>query len=401
MILNPQSKLKEKKSVIHIYDKLYITYAEASVGPESSDRTCEDYSQIIDKDLYDINDVHYGKNRIFFGKTLKDLFHQFTDEVGFFRFIQGQLAIPDINKIIIYADENAMNEFLIRWWKGIFPNISEKGLMALYQMFADSQLVQMSNKEIFLNIAVDAAEMEFSDLSATYWKSSTEEIRGLVNCYTPFNVPVDLLDKCSLEFRIMDHIINDRSEFLPGILRNLEDLYKKAFMHDICGCKRNIERNILFISGQIPSFDKKVGFGKKRLKDILHESKELAFLLDKNIKESKESYDYVKSEYDLLTLCQNLVQYDLLIHQSYGLTDKELVNYLDNPFITYYMQNKEHPKLLNLLENEFTSSGYHRIFKGLIIKNRLNPFLVPAFYKLHKSNEDPELIKEFQISKVS
>ena len=161
--------------MIHIFDKVYLTYAEMTVGPSAIERMAETYIQVIDKNLIHIDHHHYNKNRIAYTKSIQELLTQFESDYSFFEYINNELTNSSTNKIIIYADEKSFNEFLIRWWRGIFPNLTIKSLYSLYSSYADSEILQISEFSNYINIAADSANIPFKYFSKIYWEKSIQD----------------------------------------------------------------------------------------------------------------------------------------------------------------------------------------------------------------------------------
>lgn len=381
--------------MIHIFDKLYITYAETVVGADSHERIADDYIQLIDKGLGYIDNNMHRKRRFFYAKNLTEMINHFESEKDFFDKIQERLDFSSTSKLIIYADEVSMIEFLIRWWKGIFPNLTIDGLSALYFNYADSEIIQLAKTRNYLNIAVDCAKVPYKNLSTSYWRKSKEELRGLFELYPAFAVPNFARFKCSIEFKFIDYHLNNNSEYLHFLIQKMSKIYKKAFVNEVCGIKRMVERNLYSIALLDKSFSDQILFGADTMEDFIKNHPKLNFLRDDNIKEGKDTFDYLNENYNLLKLSKILIEYDLLLNKQFGLGESLIL--LDNPYVGYFAKFGEHPKPLNLIKDELSHKSQNKIFKRMIEKNKYNPYLVPAFTSLDKvdSEASKKLKKEF------
>ena len=382
--------------MIHIFDKVYLTYAEMTVGPSAIERMAETYIQVIDKNLIHIDHHHYNKNRIAYTKSIQELLTQFESDYSFFEYINNELTNSSTNKIIIYADEKSFNEFLIRWWRGIFPNLTIKSLYSLYSSYADSEILQISEFSNYINIAADSANIPFKYFSKIYWEKSIQEIEGLYNLYPPFEVPDSVLIKSSLEFQIFNFKMfpsHDHSRLLLLI----DTLYKKTFMAEICGAKRMIERCLPFLISEIEEHKKIYTLAPKRMVEIIETSSSLKFILDDKIKESKDSFDYLTSNYNLIEFSNNIIELDIILNKKLNISRESL--FQDNPCLAYFITNSRHPELELLINSEYNGTSVHNILKKMIQTNKVNPYLLPGFYNLKQSllEDDQSFCTEFTL----
>lgn len=384
--------------MIHIFDKFYITYAETSVGPDALDKMSENYIQVIDKNLVHIDHHTYAKNRLFYTKSLSELFENFDSINDFFTYIDKKLSESNIGKIILYADEKSFNEFLIRWWKGIFPNLSLNGLYSLYSNFSDSEILQMSKSASYLNIAVDSSNIPFKYFSKIYWEKSIHEIEGLSSLYQEFDIPESIIRKSSIEFRTMNFLLGTlKEEETHALLNFVANLYKKMFMSEVCGIKRMVERSIYNFDKTTIDIEGGLKLAPRSLVKEIENNSSLSFILDGEIRESRASYDYLTQKYDLIEFSKNLIELDYKMNSRLNLKRESL--FQDNPCLAYYLENDNHPNFSDLLESECNGTSSFQIFKKMTQRNKVNPFLLPAFYNLIQStdSEDKKFSKEFQL----
>lgn len=384
--------------MIHLFNKLYITYAETVVGPDAHERMCDDYIHIVDKGLDFIKNENYAHKRFAYTKSVNELIENYSDEYDMFQKIFERLDSPGTNKLVIYADDKAMTEFLIRWWKGLFPKITVDGLAALYHCYADSEIIQLAKTRNYLNIASDCSKMSYKKLAKLYWRRSKEEIRGLFELYPAFDLPRFARESCSIEFQLIDYMLNSESTYLPLLMKKYGDFYKKAFVNEVCGIKRMIERNLYTLLSKDESFENINLLGNDNIESLIDNHESFKFLRDERIKESKHTFTYIEDRYDLPKLCQDLLKYDALLNGHRSLTMDQAI--LDNPLIGHYVEHGTHPKLEEMLKDELSGENPRRIFKRMIEKNIYNPYLLKAVAQYREKNGHGEesLIAEYRMS---
>lgn len=376
--------------MIHLFDKLYVTYAEVTVGPGSHDRFPEKFVRIIDKGLSGMSHENYGDNEIAFGKNLHQVLSQFESDEDFFnKLLEGSEKRP---KVIIYADEKAMLEFLIRYWKGIFPNLTAEGGYALYKIFADSETLRSAKSLTFLDITVKSDPITFDKFGKDYWDENKKMFTEKFNYFQAFNLTEDMKRKCSVEYHVMDYMANGFN-LKPTLAGKIEHLYKKEFIKEVSGVARISQEFLYQLAYEQTTFKDFSLLDGKSLKEVLEKDNRFRALLDTKIQESMEGYNYVINNYELKTLAENLLSIELLITEKLG-QDRKGVE-LDNPCLKDFSESSKMPDMENILKLEIEGKSNYKIFSNLARKNKLNPFIIPALRNLVKEDKNSNLVKEF------
>lgn len=382
--------------MIHLFDRLYITYAECAVGPESLSKITHNFFQIIDKGLIAIDHKYFSQFRYFYAKDINTVLNQYGNSKTLFTFIENEFKKGDTDKIIIYADEKSLTEFLIRWWKGIFPNIQLEGIISLFNLFADSETLQGNNPYSFINLAVDSTNIPFQYFSKIYWDKSSEQIRGLDSLYDAFEIPQSIVNGLSIEFQIFSHKMDNTSINFELLDKKLLSIYKKRFMREVYGIRRmglrslprliefnypdlQTDKHIERISG-LDKIDGKLNFSQK-------------FFLDHDLDESEASFDYFFQEYEFTKILTDLIEVEKILIYNGPFSDD--LTKADNPFISFFLENNRHPTTLELLDDLISNKNRFRVLKNLEQENKVNPYYIPSLIKLF--NQSHELVNQFKV----
>ena len=378
--------------MIHFFDRVYLSYAEASVGAEAIDRTSECFIQIVDKGLVYLENTIHSKKRLFYNKDVRSFLSNFPSDEDFFQDLLTRLDSGESKKIMIYVDELAMTELLIRWWKALFPNITAKGIYALYVNFGDHQSILNYHSRTYLDLTVNTAQVPFSKFSHLYWDSSFEKIQGLFELYPAFKISQEVKSKCGIEFKILNFLIEERPAYLPSLIEIMKSLYQKKVMDEVTGIKRMIERSLFYMRDYFEP--EQLLLNGQSIKKALLSNNTLKFVLDEKIENSKSSYQYLLYNYDLPKLAKVLIEIDHYLILSSN--PNASVISLDNPCLTHISENSGPVDYVGVLRDEISGKSSFQLFKRMIQKKRMNSFLVPAFNNLLKNrNENHELISEF------
>lgn len=383
--------------MIHFFDRVYLSYAEASVGAEAIDRTSECFIQIVDKGLVYLENPIHSKKRLYYNQNVRTFLENFSSDEGFFQDLLTRLNSGESKKIMIYVDEHAMTELLIRWWKALFPKISAKGIYALYVNFGDHQSILNYHSRTYLDLTVNSAQIPFSKISHLYWDSSYEKIQGLFELYPAFDLSEEVKSKCGIEFKILNFLIEERPAYLPSLIETMKSLYQKKVMDELTGIKRMIERSLFYMHDYFGPDE--LLLNGHSIKKSVKASDALKFILDERVENSKTSYQYLLDNYDLPSLAKVLIEIDHYLNLSSN--PKASVISLDNPCLDHISKNSGPVDYVEVLRNEISGKSSFQLFKRMIQKKRMNSFLVPAFNNLlNNRNENQELISEFSFGAV-
>lgn len=375
--------------MIHFFDRVYLSYAEASVGAEAIERTSENFIQIVDKGLVYLENPIHTKKRLFYNQNVKNFLENFKTDEEFFQDLLNRLSSGDSKKIMIYVDEHAMLELLIRWWKALFPNITAKGIHALYVNFGDHQTIQNSHSRTYLDLTVNSKHISFEKFGHLYWDSSLEKIQGLFELYPAFEISEEVKAKCSVEFKMLNFLMEDRPAYLPSLIETMKSLYQKKVMDEITGIKRMIERSLFYMNDYFES--NQLTLNGSSIQKVLQSNEALKFVMDLDIKNSKSSFEYLVKNYDLVKLSKALIGVDLYINRMANPNIEP--QSLDNPCLTYFSEASAPIDYLDLLRQEMAGTSKLQLFKRMVQKKRMNPYLVPAFKNL--LSQKSEFVSEF------
>jgi hypothetical protein len=378
--------------VIHFFGKVYLSYAETSVGAEAMDRTSEYFIQIVDKGFVHMENLVHVKKRIYYTQDVRSFLENFSCHDDFFKGVLKVIQEGHSKKVMMYVDEHAMLELLIRWWKALFPQITAKGIYALYVNYGDNQIIQDFQKLNYIDLTGNSAKINLSKFSDLYWGSSFEKIQGLFELYPAFEISDEIKSYCGIEYKIMNFLSEDKPRYLPGLIETVKDLYTKKVMDEFTGIKRMIERSLFQMHDYFES--EQLMLKGQSIRPALLKQETLKFILDEKFQNSKSSYEYLVSHYDLPKLAQALIEVDrYLVLKSH---DSSEATSLDNPCLTNICENGGVVDYIDILKKEISGRSNLQLFKRMIQNKRMNAYLAIAFNNLlANKDENAELIAEF------
>lgn len=371
--------------MICLFNNVYLTYAETSVGPENTEHLSSEYIQIIDKGLLNIDHIAYSKKRLYYQKNLEDLFGTISEDEIFLELVRKS------DDVYIYADEKVFSEFFIRWFKGLCPNITCETLYKVWQNYRAYESMISNKRKKFIDIGVDSKEINYRDFAHLYWDKSYDQFLGLFELYRPFKIPLEVKMSCSFEIQLLQHLMGNGHLFAASIFTRAKGLYEKKFMTEFCGLIRTLSRNILTFTEQFESITPHLSFTNQDLTKVLSDDKELKFLCDLKITPDLEGFDYLKENYNVRELCSRLLDMDYELNKKFGLTPD--ASRIDNPCLAFMTDNNKHPPVMDVLESELNGSSKYQIFKHLVQDNKFNIFLLHAFQNL-------KLLKQEEAQKI-
>lgn len=380
--------------MIHITDKLYITYAESSLSPSDENRVTEAFIQIIDKNLSVISFPAYDAKRLHHTKTIDELIHKYESDQLFFEGCKDIVISGRTPKVVIYADENSFTEFLVRWWKGLFPSITVNGAFALYRLFGDSESLRNKNRANFLSFTGVAQDGLFDNVMKLYWGKTKEEFSIVFNAASGFKVDASIKKSCSIEYHLMNYMLDSEYSEKSYLLEKVKSLFNKKLMKEIYYMKETIEEGLYALAATETLLADNALFNENSIAVSVKKNAKLLFILDDNINESKAGYEHVEKNYNLPKFAFNLLTLDNQINKHLLNSEKSVE--IDNPCLDYISKERRTPEATELLEMEVEGLGksHFKLLDILIKKNRLNPYIIPA---MKKSIElDLPIVQEFK-----
>jgi hypothetical protein len=366
--------------MIHLFGKVYLSYAECSVGPDAHEKKAERHVQIIDRGLSLIEHALFDPRRLHYSKTLQECLSHFGSDEAFFKLLATPGTATWDQKVVIYADEAAFIEVMIRWWKALFPALTESSAFALYQNFADSERLR-SHSTLFLALDVDGSKLAFHKIASRYWGLDRGLFAETFQALAPFSLPREYLEDCSLEFLVMNFLLDDSTRHLPQLLAKVERLYLKRFMEELSAIKRGIEQDLYEMAERDPALTGAIALLPHEEKNRgLLEHPVFRILKDPGIKSSRSAYEHLSRNYELRSLVQALLDVDRAIQKQCGL-DGSAVD-LDNPCLAHFARHGSHPSPLDVLRLEAQGRSPFHFFRRFAQNRKMNPYLLPAFRSL-------------------
>lgn len=357
--------------MISLTGNVFLSYSEASVGPENIENLPSKYIQIIDRGLINIDHVSFKKQRIYYAKNLTQLFQEVPEE-DFFSYIS---SVTD-EDLYIYADEVSFREIYIRWMKGLFPKITHNEIYFLLQAQDTYETLLPNNRKSFVAFDNGGHQLNFEDIYSLYWDNNLEQIEGLFELYPAFKLPEQLKLFPSIEISLIQYILDKSSPVIPALLIQVNDLFKLKFMNEFGGICRTIKRNIFSTKlGREISID--VGF---RLIKELEKTEEYKFLTDPKITEDLMGYSYLRDEYNLSECCSLLLSLSEELLANQGLDVSQSI--LDNPCTNHFIKNSNPPIPSSYLDNEILRKSDYEVLKLKVQCGELNLYLVDLFLKV-------------------
>jgi hypothetical protein len=373
--------------MIHILDRVYLTYAEGMPAAESNDKIPDNFIQIIDKDLLSIHNGEIDIKRLIRVKSVDELCSTFKSDNAMIKSILKRLEEKESDKVIIYADEESFNTFLIKWWKYLFKNISLETAYSLYQIFADSEKARTSRSGLFLDMHDANKEISYSSIHKSYWVSSLEDFREIFDSVVEFNFDSRFKSKCSIEFLCVQLLYGDREDLNKKAENKLKEIFYKKVASEVQEVLEEAQHYLYLLK------HKELLGSNKNLTQILSEDKSSAVLYDDRIDGSIESLGIIEKEYG-----EDTYAYMLQIADTYSsiANDHPEFQIYDTPALQYMISLKgREPEVENLLTSEFGAFGSfsYQLFDVMIKKRRVNPFFLHAVRLLNNSTTNDTILK--------
>jgi|GEM_PF-6537690 hypothetical protein len=374
--------------MIGLLDNLTLTYAESSIGPENTENLASEYIQIVDKGLSYIEHIAYSKKRLYYTKNITDLLDAVDAEELF-----NELKRSD-ETVYIYADNDSFVEFFIRWFKGLFPKIKPKTLYELFKNYAVSEKMITNKRRKFFDLEEDGRELDFEEVYPQYWERTEDHILGLFELYPAFKLPFSVKLNCNLDILLTQYVLDKNTMMLGNILMHLDLFYKNRFINEFCGLVRMINRNIVYFTNSqaVEGFNEVESLN---ISNITGHENDWSFLFDEKIRPTVSGYKHLFEMYDVERVSSLLLEADVMINQSHGLTSQ--MSYIDNPCLSYFIKNNKHPNINELVELEISNSSPFQLLKKPTQDNKLNIFLVHTLKILSHSRSHNDLKDELTI----
>lgn len=378
--------------MIHIFDKVYITYAEKFVGPEDETRMPESFLRIIDRGLSFIQDTKYDKHLLESGKNLNEVISKFGNENEMFKKIKEIIDNKISPKFVLFCDEHALLEFSIRWWKYLFPNLDAEGAYSLYQNFAESQTIRGIRTSFFLNISVNSAPIPFHEFNKIYWSENKQIFIDKFNSYPAFQLDPVFKETCSVEFQILNYLVT--GNFDSNLSKKIKNFFEKSLIDEITRIIEDAQNYIYELSFHLEDAEK-FYFGKKvDLKKLLSNNT-YKVIFDPNIKNNKEGFNYLVKNYELKKVISDLLNFYCLIEDlCSGKNTKS--SFSDAKFVKQVHDHGLDVDFSKILDEEINMCFKYGLFRNLVYKNRINSYLISSFNNRIKVLGKDEIVNQFK-----
>jgi len=366
--------------MIHIFNKVYITYAETFCGHESQSRVSGSFVRIIDKGLSFMYDKDYDKNLLCYGKSLKEVLDNYASEKDFFSTMQKEIELKKSHKVIIYADENSMLEFLIRWWKTLFPSITYEAAYSLYTNFGDSESLRSIRTNTFLDITVNSSPIYLKKIVDLYWSTSRSYFLEKFNSLEPFSLEDSFKKDCSVEYQILDYLAKGSASISPDLDKKIQHFYAKELSSQIFSLVKDCQNYLYKLAVEESVISSHSYLSTKSIKDVLIRDNRFRIISDPNVQDDLENLKYISDNYELLKICKDLISFELALNKKRG-SDPTVVD-LDHSCVNYFITHGSYPESKTILDLEIEGLSNFNIFDRLTNKKRMNPYLVSSFRNL-------------------
>jgi len=358
--------------MIHFIDRVYLDYAEAKPLPQNPLLKPEAYIRIIDRGLVDVVDADTLDKNLFNVKNVDEAFAKFGDQNLFINFLLSNCNVSDQKKIIIYADEIATIKLFCSLWKTVFPKITAQGAYKIYQTYKDFEFFKPKDQINFIAFDEDSREITKSYFFNKYWGKTFEEFQELFNPVPKFDLTPDQKEKLGTEYQMVKYILKKDADH-SVLFNKVRHFYKKSLMKEILGLKSLVSEYIYTILDT--EKDDTVVLSEKSAVDKLKTHTKYSLLLDDQIVYSIKGYEHLKDKYNLIKVCQDLLNGENIALASMGITPEKK----DNPCCNYIAEKYAEPDLTEIIDEECFYNSSFRLFRELAKKGRYNQYLVYSF----------------------
>lgn len=379
--------------MIHLVNKVYITYAESDIAHKNDKVVGEHCIRVIGQGLVGLDhaDEKVKARNIINTPSLTKLVEYFGSDQALFDFMINRIRTGATPKITMYLDQDAMLEILIRWWKALMPNLTAETGYALYKNYGDAEILRSDKEEVFIDYLVDSSPISFKDFANKYWGKTQEEFIAKFESLEAFQVSEEVLDQCSIEFLMVNYLLDNNFSKKNLLLERISKFYKKTLVSEIFHAKREIERRThLFMN------DEAFELNGQSVIPTIQSNIKYNFLLDPMITKSTKTYDYLKQNTNLRQICLTILRNEIEFAKYQDIAAATVV--ADFPAVNCIAENKEEPTAQELLDQEVNNESKFRLFKNLTRSNRYNSFLFTAVKNSLAKDPESNLKTELKLA---
>lgn len=360
--------------MIHLLDRIYVEYAEAKPMPQNPLLAPEAYIRIIDRNLSGITDVDTQDKNLFNVKNVKEAYEKFGSKINLINHLLAQSNTQKTKKIIIYADEIATIQLLSSLWKDIYPKLTASGAYKMYISYKDFEYFKPKDQMNFIAFDEDSRPLEKKDFLDTYWGKTFEEFEILFNESSKFGLPAKALSKVSTEHLMIKYIINPEADH-SSLFAKIDHFYKKNIMREVTGLITLVSEYLYNLISSEQKGENPAYLNNISAVDYLKKHPKYSLLLDDKIVYSTKAYEYLKSNYNLIKVCTDLVNAEAIALKQMDIVQEKK----DLACSHYIIENHAEPDLKMVLNEEIFYHSNFRLFRELANKGRYNQYLVYSF----------------------
>lgn len=365
--------------MIHLLGKIYLEYAETKPQINHFVARPDQYVRLIDRGLSNIVDRDTHESNLADFKNMEDAIEKFASLENFITFLTEKTKQ---DRVMVYCDEISMIKMLSMMWKSVFPNIDLDTAYSFYISYKDAEHFKNEHGREYINIEIDSSKLNRESFLPRYWDLKKEDFAVLYDSAPVLNLS-GKEDLMGLEYMFTKLLLGQTS---PSFQKKLEYLYKKNLVKEVLMMIGMIKEYALLLLKNKGSA-KEAALNGTSVIDFLKSNPRYAALFDNNIHDSAESYNYLKSHYNLLKLISDLYVDCAVIHNKINpsfVSIQELDQ--EYPICMHIMKEKREPTIEEFMSGDVTSFENYHFFKNFINTGIMNFFLLQSVYIAHQEN---------------
>jgi hypothetical protein len=372
--------------MIHFIGKVFLEYAEAKPLLNKISVDPSKYIRIVDKGLSHIIDAHTHELNILNFKNVEDCIQQFGSIDSF---VDYAIRHSEDDKLLIYCDEVSLPTLMIAMWKSIFPNITPALIKNFMSSFKDYELLKRNDFNEYIDIGRHSARIGKEDFINGYWNMSVEDISKVLTASPTIDLK-DKQDAVGLEYFFIKSLLSEKDEV--AYKRRFDYLYKKNFLKEVLFMISNIKEYAIILlkaKQQIETIE----LNDNSILDYFKNNPKYKIMFDNQLRFSAQTYDHIKSNYNLIELLTTLYKDSLTIHKE---TNPAFVSSeefkIENPITSFIVQNHREPAILEMLSEDILQISNYHFLRNFVSMGTFNHYLLQSVLLTHKS--DPEKLNE-------
>lgn len=288
------------------------------------------------------------------------------------------------SKLAVYCDVDSYQLMIIKWWKGIFPNMTPEEAFELFEDYRDNRLMSTIVVKENLTRSDGSVPKRYYDLSRDNFIAKWRQSEGF---------RIQHKENTSIEFQLASYFYNPKGKWTDDLFSKIRSLYKEMFMHQLISLKTELEERLPVIDEYYPE-----KFSKKAIDMKAEEIKKTLgfdFIGDYDLNPHSFKTSVVESRYDLRSLTETLLDFYL---RSINIelpkekkVDFDHLQYTDARYLYFFIKEGEfrHPK--DVISDEADPKTADMLFKKLTRQDKSNEYLLYKILRLSVSGRKEEL----------